>query len=153
VVIAHPEFEVVERMPRCRFIGADHADSSCDGRLSARVLRRIVWDVLERLDAAAVAPMLPSAGFDAAADALRQIHFPDSEAALEKARRHLVLSEFFAMQLCVAAKRAEQAAIRCNSRGSGALMERLHGSLPFALTGAQQRAIAEIRADLLLHVR
>src|SRR5207253_4785773 len=56
---------------------------------------------------------------------------------------------FFAMQLCIAAKRAEQAAqpgaIHCVS---DALMRQLHDSLSFPLTGAQLRSIAEIRADL-----
>jgi hypothetical protein len=68
---------------------------------------------------------------------------------LEKARRNLVLTEFFAIQLCVAAKRAEQksqpGAIHA---GSDRLVRALHGSLPFPLTGAQQRSIAEIQADL-----
>jgi ATP-dependent DNA helicase RecG len=43
--------------------------------------------------------------------ALRQIHFPANAEALAKARRHLVLTEFFAMQMCISAKRAEQAAL------------------------------------------
>jgi ATP-dependent DNA helicase RecG len=49
----------------------------------------------------------------------------------------------------VAARRAEQisqpGAAHC---ASDALMSSLHASLPFALTGAQQRAIGEIRGDL-----
>ena len=53
------------------------------------------------------------------------------------------------MQLCIAAKRIEQTSqpgeVHCVS---DALMRRLHAALPFPLTGAQQRAIAEIRADL-----
>ena len=42
---------------------------------------------------------------------LRQIHFPDSWEALEQARKHLVLTEFFSLQLLLGAKRVQQAAV------------------------------------------
>jgi ATP-dependent DNA helicase RecG len=80
---------------------------------------------------------------------MRQIHFPESQEALAKARQHLVLEEFFIMQLAVSARRAElrhkPGAAHC---GTGELMKRLHEALPFPLTGAQRRAVEEIRADL-----
>src|SRR5207244_6197147 len=61
VVIAHPEFEVVEDDAEIsihlkRIVPIHRATEG----LSARVLRRIVWDVLERLDEAAVEPLIPS---------------------------------------------------------------------------------------------
>ena len=151
VLITHPEFEVVEDDAEAsihlRRIVPIHA--ATEG-LSPRVLRRIVWDVLEKLPDTSVPPVLPPA-LDATPRiwALRQIHFPDSAETLARARRHLVLGEFFAMQLCVAAKRAEQSALPGAAHcGGGELMRGLHEALPFPLTGAQQRAIAEIRADL-----
>ncbi len=151
VVIAHPEFEVVEEDAEISIhlkrIAPIHR--ATEG-LSARVLRRIVWDVLERLEDDTVEPLIPAA-LDAMprAWALRQIHFPKSWETLEKARRHLVLTEFFAMQLSIAAKRAEHAAQPGAVHAtSDDLMRELHAALPFPLTGAQQRAIAEIRADL-----
>ncbi len=151
VVIAHPEFEVVE----------DDTDVSVHvNRLapihrategvSPRVMRRAIWDVLAILDETTVEPIVPRE-IDATPRvwALRQIHFPDDDASLDKARRHLVIEEFFIMQLAVAARRAETlaqpGAAHC---GPGELMRRLHTSLPFPLTGAQLRAIGEIRADL-----
>ncbi len=151
VVISHPEFEVVEEDAESSIhlqrIAPIHR--ATEG-LSTRVLRRIIWDVLERLEAEEVPALLPET-LDPMlrADALRQIHFPDSWERKEQARRHLVLTEFFAMQLCVAAKRAEQIALPGESHaGSGELMRRLHASLPFPLTGAQQRTIREIQTDL-----
>jgi ATP-dependent DNA helicase RecG len=151
VVLAHPEFEVVE----------DDAEASVHlGRLtpihrategiSVRLMRRLVWDALAQLDPVSVATRVP-AQLDPheRAWALRQIHFPDDPGTLAKARRHLVLEEFFAMQLAVAARRMEitqrPGAAHC---GPGELMRRLHTALPFPLTGAQLRAIEEIRADL-----
>ncbi len=151
LVMSHPEFEAIEEdSERSIHLGRLVPVHRATEGLNARVLRQIVWDVLERLGGADLAPLVPPS-LDAAprAWALRQIHFPDSLDALAKARRHLVLGEFFALQLAIAAKRAEQAALPGAAHcGSGELMSRLHAALPFPLTGAQQRAIAEIRADL-----
>ena len=151
VVITHPEFEVVEddaeQSIHLKRIVPIHA--ATEG-LTPRVLRRIVWDVLERLEDDVVAHLVPPA-LDKMprAWALRQMHFPKSWEDLAKARKHLVLEEFLAMQLAVSAKRAELKSERGEPHcGPGEIMRRLHGSLPFPLTGAQQRAIAEIRDDL-----
>jgi ATP-dependent DNA helicase RecG len=150
VVIAHPEFEIVEDDTEVslHLNRLTPVHGATEG-LSPRVMRQLIWAVLEQLDPS-LDPQIPSS-LDATprAWAWRQIHFPDNTESLAKARRHLVLAEFFGMQLCIAAKRTEQ-----NSQPGAAhclgdqLMRRLHGSLPFPLTGAQQRAIAEIRGDL-----
>jgi len=151
VVITHPEFEIVEddaeQSIHLKRIVPIHA--ATEG-LTPRVLRRIVWDVLERLEDDVVAQLVPPA-LDRMprAWALRQMHFPKSWEDLAKARKHLVLEEFLAMQLAVSAKRAELKAERGEPHcGPGEIMRRLHASLQFPLTGAQQRAVAEIRDDL-----
>ena len=151
IIIAHPEFEIVENDAEVSLhlnrITPIHG--ATEG-LSPRVMRGLIWEALEGLEASSLEPLIP-ATLDGTprAWALRQIHFPDSFEALAKARHHLVLTEFFGMQLCIAAKRAEQSsqpgAAHCTTE---TLMHRLHASLPFPLTGAQHRAIAEIRADL-----
>ena len=151
IVIAHPEFEVVEDDAEVSIhlnrIAPIHR--ATEG-VSPRVLRRTVWDVLALLDDAGVGTLLP-ASLDSMsrAEALRRIHFPGSWDELQKARRHLVLEEFFAMQLFIAARRAETVTQAGEAHcGPGALMEKFHAQLPFPLTGAQHRTIAEIRADL-----
>jgi ATP-dependent DNA helicase RecG len=151
VVMAHPEFEIVEEDGEApiHLQRITPVHRSTEG-LSPRVFRRLIWDVLARLDSQIVEPLLPANLDGAARDwALRQIHFPDSNEALKKARRHLVLTEFFTMQLSISARRTEQksepGAVHCASE---TLLRRLHAALPFPLTGAQERAIGEIRADL-----
>jgi ATP-dependent DNA helicase RecG len=151
IVMAHPEFEIVEEDGEApiHLQRITPVHRSTEG-LSPRVLRRLIWDVLARLDFQSVEQLLP-ANLDGAARgwALRQIHFPDSTESLGKARRHLVLTEFFAMQLSIAARRAEQKAEPGAVHwASDTLLRRLHAALPFPLTGAQQRAIGEIQADL-----
>jgi RecG-like helicase/REP element-mobilizing transposase RayT len=151
IVIDHPEFEIVENDEdvsiHLKRIVPIHA--ATEG-ITPRVLRTLIFRTLERAGDLQIETRLP-AKLDSMplAEALRQIHFPDNAEMLVRARRHLVLDEFFAMQLCVAAKRAETVARRGEPHcGPGALMEKLHAALPFPLTGAQRRAIAEIRADL-----
>ncbi|HEX2185054.1 MAG TPA: DEAD/DEAH box helicase, partial [Chloroflexota bacterium] len=82
--------------------------------------------------------------------AFNRIHNPESLGAAEVARRRLVLDELLRMQLAlVMRKRAiEREAKGVRHRTDGELVRRFHAGLPFPLTGAQQRAIAEIAADL-----
>ena len=82
--------------------------------------------------------------------AFRQIHNPESMAAAQAARKRLVVDELLRMQLALVMRKR---AIERESKGlrhttEGELVRRFHAQLPFALTGAQQRAIAEIAADL-----
>ena len=83
--------------------------------------------------------------------ALQNIHFPETMADLEAARRRLIFEEFFLLQVLLALRR------RANSEEARGIQfevdpERLRADMaeivPFQLTGAQQRAITEIAADL-----
>lgn len=151
VVMAHPDFEIVEEEDgisvHLNRITPVHPASE---GLSARVIRTLVWEVLAQMDPAGIDTLVPSR-LDRTPkwEALRQIHFPDSWESLHRARQHLVLEEFLGVQLSVAAKRQEQQVSFGEPHcGPGRLMEQLHAALPFPLTGAQQRSIAEIRQDL-----
>jgi len=82
--------------------------------------------------------------------AFNQIHNPESMAAKEAARRRLVLDELLRLQLALVMRKR---AVERESKGirhtvDGELVRRFHAGLPFALTGAQRRAIDEIGADL-----
>ncbi|MGI9023102.1 MAG: ATP-dependent DNA helicase RecG [Acidimicrobiales bacterium] len=82
--------------------------------------------------------------------AMAHVHNPESMGAAETARRRLVLDELLRLQLAlVMRKRAvEREATGIRHTTSGALVDRFHAALPFSLTGAQQRANAEIADDL-----
>jgi ATP-dependent DNA helicase RecG len=81
------------------------------------------------------------------ADALLAIHFPETVEHAEIARRRLALDELLALQLVVAASRDDDA-VAAALPAAGDLVSRYRTLLPFALTGHQERAIAEIDADL-----
>ncbi len=84
-------------------------------------------------------------------EALRQIHFPDDKEKLERARFTLVFEEFFLIQLKLAILREENnkniSSIPLEIKKDGLVMKFIE-SLPFKLTGAQQRAVNEILNDL-----
>jgi ATP-dependent DNA helicase RecG len=84
--------------------------------------------------------------------AFRNIHDPESMAAAASARKRLAFDELWRLQMIlVMRKRAverESKGIRHVVDGHVDLVSRFHASLPFPLTGAQQRAIAEIARDL-----
>ncbi len=82
--------------------------------------------------------------------AVHQIHEPESMAAAQKARQRLAFDELLRLQLVlVMRKRAvERDAVGIRHVVDGELVERFRKGLPFPLTGAQERAIAEIGADM-----
>jgi ATP-dependent DNA helicase RecG len=78
------------------------------------------------------------------------IHRPETEADHFRAAHRLKFDEFLRMQVgLVARKRAfEDRRVGVTHRVDGALVEAFHARLPWALTGDQRTAIAEIAADL-----
>jgi ATP-dependent DNA helicase RecG len=82
--------------------------------------------------------------------AFKQIHEPESMAAAQAARKRLVVDELVRLQVpLVMRKRAvERESKGIQHKVDGDLVPRFHDALPFPLTGAQQRAIGEIAADL-----
>ena len=81
--------------------------------------------------------------------ALRAIHFPKDIAERARAERRLKFEEFFFLQLLLALTKGRQSRQPGPTlEGPGFLTERfLNEVLPFELTGAQRRALAEVAAD------
>jgi RecG-like helicase/REP element-mobilizing transposase RayT len=147
----HPEFEVIENDEEIsiHFRRITPIYPATEG-LSQRVLRGIIYRVLHEFPDVGWQPIAPTSlvrGERSAA--IRTIHFPGSREARDAAREHLVLSEFFAMQMLIASRRFESSARAGNAHcGSGALLEKFLNGLPFELTAAQGKVISEIRRDL-----
>jgi ATP-dependent DNA helicase RecG len=82
--------------------------------------------------------------------AIAQIHFPADQEELAAARRRLVFDEFFYLQLGLLNRRQQQQANRTSVvlESTGTLIAAFYQQLPFQLTGAQQRVLADILADL-----
>lgn len=123
--------------------------------LSIKTIRKAINSVLE-LYGAEIETVLPDFlikkyNLLEKKEALRQIHFPDDKEKLERARFSLVFEEFFLIQLKLAFLREENnkniSSISLEIKNDGLVM-RFIESLPFKLTGAQQRAVNEILNDL-----
>ena len=85
------------------------------------------------------------------AEALKAIHYPDSQAQLDAARARLKYEELFFLQLdyqFARTNRQQHSEGRVFSR-VGDFFNRFYSErLPFQLTGAQKRVIREIREDM-----
>ena len=153
ICMDHPEFEVIEDDEEIsiHFRRITPIYPATEG-LSQRVLRSVIYRLLNELPST-------DAGLERLAprnlvkgerfDAIRAIHFPDSWEGRDAAHEHLVLNEFFAMQMLIASRRADASVRRGEKHcGAGALLDRFLKSLPFELTTAQSKVIGEIRHDL-----
>src|SRR5262245_4611134 len=151
ICMDHPEFEVIENDEEIsmHFRRITPIYPATEG-LSQRVLRGIIYRVLQESPDAGWQLMAPSSLVRGErSDAIRAIHFPGSWEACDAAREHLVLSEFFAMQMLIASRRFKSSARIGHAHcGSGALLEKFLKALPFELTAAQRKVIGEIRHDL-----
>lgn len=123
--------------------------------LSIKTIRKAIYTVLETYsdEIETVLPDFIIKKYDLMEkrEALRQIHFPDDKEKLDKARFSLVFEEFFLIQLKLAILREENnknlSSIPLEVKKDGLVMNFIN-SLPYKLTGAQQRAVNEILNDL-----
>src|SRR6195256_3550739 len=109
ICMDHPEFEVIENDEEMsiHFRRITPVYPATEG-VSQRLLRSIIYRLLTELSDAPLETLVPAklASGERRA-AIRAIHFPESWEARDASREHLVLSEFFAMQMLIASRRAE----------------------------------------------
>jgi len=121
--------------------------------VSQRYLRGLIARTLETY-ADRVPEPLPSALIDTRTPprgaALRAMHFPNDEGEFNAALARMKLEELFYMQLALSLARRERLAKPVRYRVASAfdLERRFLAGLPFPLTGAQQKVLAEIHDDL-----
>ena len=114
-----------------------------------------VEDALKRCEPRGIADPVPAdvrqrLGLIGRHEALKSIHLPESMGEKERARRRLAFDELLRVQTVLVMRKRM---LERDSRGirhsiEGELVGRLRAALPYQLTGAQQRTIAEIEADL-----
>ncbi|MBV8881705.1 MAG: ATP-dependent DNA helicase RecG, partial [Planctomycetaceae bacterium] len=122
--------------------------------LSKRQIRSLVHQALE--EAAALTPevipqdLLGRRGLSGVRQALHQVHAPGTPGEAEAGRRRFAYEEFFRLQVELALRRR---VLRRETEGRCLLIQdaldfRIRTLFPFKLTGAQNRAIEQIRKDL-----
>jgi ATP-dependent DNA helicase RecG len=122
--------------------------------LPSRILRKLAHEALER------APPLPEwqdpswlkqQGYPGWREALGALHAPQHDGDLlptALARSRLAYDELFAHQLAMAERKGLRRKQPAAMIRSSALAEAATAALPFQLTGAQIRALADVRADM-----
>lgn len=121
--------------------------------LSGPALRRAVFAALEGLEETIEDPLPPSIlekrSLPPLADAIAHVHFPPDREALDRAKTRFRYEELFYFELALAAQRARTRREEGFSQPCPPKVhERIRARLPFDLTGAQNRAVAEIAADM-----
>jgi ATP-dependent DNA helicase RecG len=105
-------------------------------------------DVAEWIDPGQMA----QAKWPSFSDAMKRAHAPEAQGDLaptHPARMRLAYDELFAHQLTLGLARASERRMSGRvSRGTGVLQAKVRADLPYQATDAQDRAIAEIAADL-----
>lgn len=117
--------------------------------LTQMVMRRVMFEATQRMPFTAPEFYPAPKEMPTRQEAFRVIHFPESFPAEERARQRLAYDEFFVLQCVVALRRLSHVSThRQRPKRAGDLVQRWLDSLPVKLTGAQQRVMREIDADL-----
>jgi ATP-dependent DNA helicase RecG len=122
--------------------------------ITSRTLRRFAAEALKRVPDLAEwddPAFLKRQGWPSWREAVERLHAPSDEADLDvlaQHRRRLAFDELLAHQLALAQRRRARRRQPAPGVAASDLAERIQATLPFALTGAQARAVRDIRADL-----
>ncbi len=158
--IPHPEMELVSEAntkKAATFAPVYPSTEKLNAKgLDAKGRRKLIQHLLEKVKPADLPENLPGYivqkfRFPSHFDAIRQIHFPKDQAALDAARNRLKFEELFFLQLRLLQLRRHR---KDTIRGYvfpeiGAFFNDFFNNyLPFELTSAQKRVLKEIRRDL-----
>jgi ATP-dependent DNA helicase RecG len=124
-------------------------------RITSWDLARWIEDALSKceprgIDDPVPASLLESHSLIGRQDALRKIHLPESPEDHRDARQRLAFDEVLRVQLMLVGRKAqwERESAGFTHTTTGHLIDGFMSALPFPLTGAQKRTIAEIYKDL-----
>lgn len=123
------------------------------GEAGPHVMRRAVHNALARsrpVDDPVPADIRDRLGLVGRDEALATIHFPDSLDEVGPARRRLAFDELFRLEIALALTKARREATETGIAHptDGPILASFLAGLPFPLTGAQRRVLAEITSDL-----
>ena len=158
--IVHPSYRMLDEVDDATL--GDQLDPvypSIEG-VGPGSLRRLIGLALDSLPDDVALELLPQdirsrLQLPSLREALLTVHRPGRDADVvallagtHPAQRRLVLEELLAHHLSLRRQRMVQQAHAAPALRGTAMVERLRGALPFELTGAQQRVLAEILNDL-----
>jgi ATP-dependent DNA helicase RecG len=154
----HPEYQIGSTLPPLEK-ALTPVYPTTEG-VSQKLLRNLAAQALHYLQGHPPAELIPGElldqrGLPSLTDALSKLHNPRPDDPVNllldgkhPAVKRLVMEEMVAHQLGMLQKRAGQKAFHAPRLHADDLFEQLQASLPFTLTGAQQRVIGELLGDM-----
>jgi ATP-dependent DNA helicase RecG len=160
--VHHPDLELIEADEReplhtGRMVPVYPATEGLHQKTLRTMIKRIVDEYAHQVEDCLPLGLRERLQLMEASQALREVHFPSADADLEvlnhwssEAHRRLVFEEFFLLELGLALRQRNTTTEerRLTYRGTGALADQLRRQLPFELTMAQERVLAEIIANM-----
>ncbi len=150
-VFQNPAWEPLEMEPlrTRRIVPVYPLTQGISAQKMREIMKRAVAEFARHVPDPLPTPMRKSLGFYRLPKALKQIHFPERQENIHRARQRIAFDELFLLQLGMLGMRRDWQAvpglpIALDARA----LERFFDGLPFLLTRAQQRVIAEIAADM-----
>jgi ATP-dependent DNA helicase RecG len=150
-VFQNPEWEPLEMEPlrTRRIVPVYPLTQGLSAHKMREIMKRAIENWVDRIPDPLPEPIRDRKLFLTLPQALQQIHFPDSQESLHRARQRLIFDELFQLQLGLLAQRREwQAAPGRPVPFDAGVIEQFFQQLPYQLTEAQQRVVAEIAADM-----
>jgi len=149
---ANPEWERLDGDSEGRHTGRLVPVYPLTEGLPQRTLRTAIAKLLEwygeRIEDPLPAEIRRRLGLLGLMEATRQCHYPDSQEALREARRRLAFDELLAIQVGVQTRRREWRGGDAPAVAVRDVADAFLRTLPWALTGAQARVLAEVREDI-----
>ncbi len=166
--VSHPEYELDPSADGSTHTGGVVPFYRTPEGMGQRAWRAMVWAAADRVgdDGLLPEPLRRQLRLPRRADALRAIHFPTAAADLPSLRagthpahESLLLEDLFVLQAALLWRRAERTAPGSladalprrrvgGPRAAATVRARAVAALPFTLTDAQERVLAEVDADL-----
>ena len=151
--LVHPDFELLggeeARLHTGRLVPVYPLTSGIGQHWLRRLIHETLPEVLPTASETLPHELRRRRGLCALDAALRGVHFPADADELAAARTRLVYEEIFFIQLAMGLRRRDRDALSGRRLDApGDLTARLVDGLPFELTGAQRRVLAEILRDM-----
>lgn len=153
--LAHPDYELFDQAEFDKAAAERWANTPipfypATARLPSWKIQKMIAVALDSLptDLSADDPLAGLNGAFPLAQALRQVHQPETEEQWRDARRALRHGEALVLQTALVRSRNEQRQQHTRARTAGALLAQFDAALPFTLTPEQQSVGEQIAADL-----
>lgn len=158
--MVHPEIDNPPSQGASGFSGVltgvyNSTDRLRGGGVTGKVMNRLMAEAIDLAigDVEETLPeyVLREKGLVPLRYAIRNVHFPSDQLALDKARYRLKWEELFLLQLSLLKQKyvRSRSAVGIPMPKVGAAFNACYAALPYELTGAQKRVIKEIRSDMM----